>query len=394
MLRSSERILTTHSGSLPRPPRLAELLAAKDSGKAYDEAELAAEVRTSVFDVVRRQAATGLDLINDGEHSKSSFTAYLRTRLSGFSETEKPYNAASPSTRDYRAFKGAYDEAAVMLAARPVTRFKPPRGTRNAAFTGPVRYVGRAQVETDATNLRDALAEVGAAEGFITALSPNNLESHYRNEYYASQDEYLSALADAMREEYLAIVAAGFVVQIDDPRLVSHWDRNPDISVEECRRFMAERVEVVNHALRGIPEEQVRFHTCYSTNIAPRAHDMELKDYVDLMLRIDAGAYNIEAANPRHDHEWEIWERTKLPDGKILMPGVVSHCVPLVEHAELVAQRIVRYADAVGRENVVAATDCGFGTSAIGDELHPDVAWAKLSSLVEGARIASRRLWK
>lgn len=394
MLRSTRRILTTHSGSLPRPPQLAALLQAKDSGKEYDDAALASEVRASVFDVVRRQAAVGLDVVNDGEHSKSSFTAYLRTRLSGLSETQTPYNAASPFTRDYLAFKGAYDEAAVMLAARPVARFKAPRGTRNAAFTGPIRYVGYEQVEADARNLRDALSEVDAAEGFITALSPNNLESHYRNEFYASQDDYLAALADAMREEYLAIVAAGFIVQIDDPRLVSHWDRNPAIGLEECRRFMAERVEVVNHALRGIPEEKVRFHTCYSTNIAPRAHDMELKDYVDLMLRIRAGAYNIEAANPRHDHEWEVWENTKLPEGKLLMPGVVSHCVPLVEHPELVAQRIVRYADAVGRENVVAATDCGFGTSAIGDEVHPDVAWAKLASLVEGARMASRRLWK
>lgn len=394
MRRSTERILTTHSGSLPRPPHLAALLQAKDLGKDYDEVALTKAVRESVFDVVRRQATAGLDIINDGEHSKSSFTAYLRTRLSGFSETEKTYNAASTSTRDYLAFKGAYDEATVMLAARPVARFKPPRGTRNAAFTGPVHYVGHAQVETDVQNLRDALSEVKAEEGFITALSPNNLESHYRNEYYGSQDEYLSALADAMREEYLAIVEAGFILQIDDPRLVSHWDRNPDISMDECRRFMAQRVEVVNHALRGIPEDRVRFHTCYSTNIAPRAHDLELKDYVDLMLRIHAGAYNIEAANPRHDHEWEVWADTKLPDGKILVPGVVSHCVPLVEHPELVAQRIVRYASVVGRENVIAATDCGFGTSAVGDEVHPDVAWAKLNALAEGARMASRRLWK
>jgi 5-methyltetrahydropteroyltriglutamate--homocysteine methyltransferase len=392
--RSVERILTTHSGSLPRPSALAALLVAKDTGKEFDAATLESEVRTAVGEVVRRQAQVGLDVVNDGEHSKSSFTAYLRTRLSGLAETEKTYNVAAKPTRDYLAFKGAYDEAAVMLAARPVVRHKPPRGSRNAAVTGPVTYTGQAQVGTDVRNLRDALAGVHVEEAFITALSPNNLEMNYRNEYYSSEDEYLRALADAMHEEYTAIVEAGFVVQIDDPRLVTHWDRHPEIDVAECRKFIAERVEVLNHALRGIPEDRVRFHTCYSTNIAPRAHDLELKQYADLMLTINAGAYNIEAANPRHDHEWDVWEDVKLPEGKVLIPGVISHCVALVEHPELIAQRIVRYAGVVGRENVIAGTDCGFGTSAVGDELHRDVAWAKLEALVEGARLASERLWK
>jgi 5-methyltetrahydropteroyltriglutamate--homocysteine methyltransferase len=394
MQRSTDRILTTHAGSLPRPAELVALLQAKDRGQAYDEAALAAQVRASVLDVVRKQAEVGLDVVDDGEHSKSSFTAYLRTRLGGLSQTAQTYNARTSATRDYLAFKGAYDEAAVMLAARPLAHPKPPRGSRNTACTGPVEYTGQSEVATDCANLRAALEQVTVEEGFLTALSPNNLETVYRNEFYPSEDEYLRALAGAMSVEYRAICDAGFVVQIDDPRLVTHWDRSPDIDLQECRRFMAARIEVLNHALRGIPEDRVRFHTCYSTNIAPRAHDLELQHYVDLMLQVHAGAYSIEAANPRHDHEWEIWERIKLPDGKILIPGVVSHCVSLVEHPDLVAQRIVRYAKAVGRENVIAGTDCGFGTSAVGDEVHPDVAWAKLRALVEGARIASTALWQ
>lgn len=392
MRRSTERIITTHTGSLPRPPELSVALQAKDSGRSYDEAALAELVRASVFDVVRRQAEMGLDVIDDGEHSKASFTSYLRTRLAGLSQTE-PYSNKVASTRDYLAFSGAYDEAAVMLAARPSKAWKARGGMRTTACTGAVSYIGGDSVAVDMANLRAALAPTTALEGFVTALSPGNLQTQYRNDFYPDDDAFLGALADAMHEEYRQIVDAGFVLQIDDPRLVTHWDRSPGIGLDECRRFMAQQIEVLNYALRGIPEDRVRYHTCYSTNIAPRANDMELKDYVDLMLTIRAGAYAIEAANPRHDHEWEIWERVKLPDGKLLIPGVVSHCVSLVEHPELVAQRIVRYAKAVGRDNVIAGTDCGFGTSAVGDEVHPDVAWAKLHALVEGARIASGVLW-
>jgi 5-methyltetrahydropteroyltriglutamate--homocysteine methyltransferase len=196
-----------------------------------------------------------------------------------------------------------------------------------------------------------------------------------------------------MRVEFKAIVDAGLVLQIDDPRMATHYNRTPGASIEECRKFIALRVEAVNHALRGIPQDRVRFHTCYSVNIAPRAFDFELKHFVDLMLAIRAGAYVIEAANPRHEHEWQVWEDTRLPDGKVLIPGVVSHCIHLVEHPQLVAQRLIRFAGVVGRERVIAGTDCGFGTSGAGDEVHPDVAWAKLAALVEGARLASARLW-
>lgn len=393
MRTSTDRIITSHAGSLPRPANIIAALQAKDAGDDYDAGKLADDVCASVVDVVRRQAALGIDVVDDGEHSKSSFTAYLRTRLSGLTRTTKPYNAYGV-TRDYLAFKGAYDEANAMLAARPSRLAQPLRGARNAACTGPIKYIGQQEVAADLANLRLALDRAGGDhEGFVTALSPSNLEAFYRNEYYATEDDYLVALADAMREEYRLIAEAGFVVQIDDPRIITHWDRSPGIDLAECRRFIAKRVEVLNHALRGIPEEQIRFHTCYSTNIAPRVFDLELKEYVDLMLQIRAGAYSIEAANPRHEHEWEIWTQVKLPPGRVLIPGVVSHCVSLVEHPELVAQRIERFARAVGRENVIAGTDCGFGTSAVGDQVHPDVAWAKLGALVEGARIASRRLW-
>jgi 5-methyltetrahydropteroyltriglutamate--homocysteine methyltransferase len=392
MRASNERIITTHTGSLPRPPGLVAPLQAKDGGDPFDAKALDAGVRQSVFDIVKRQAEAGLDVIGDGEHSKSSFTAYLGTRLGGLSRAPEAYQAYKP-TRDALAFPGVYAENRIMLAARPRPGVKPAPGLRWLRCSGPITYIGQQEVQTDIANLKAALAAVNAKEGFITALSPSNLEVFYRNDHYKTPEQYLTALADAMHEEYKAITDAGLLLQIDDPQLVTYYDRSPGISMEENRKFIALRVDILNYALRDIPEDRVRFHTCYSTNIAPRAYDLELKDYVDLMLKIKAQAYSFEASNPRHDHEWAVWQSTKVPDGKVLLPGVVSHCVSLVEHPELVAQRIVRYANVVGRENVIASTDCGFGTSAAGDELHPDVAWAKLAALVEGSRIASEQLW-
>jgi 5-methyltetrahydropteroyltriglutamate--homocysteine methyltransferase len=259
--------------------------------------------------------------------------------------------------------------------------------------TGPVKYIGQAEVKADIDNLKQALAGTSVADAFVTAISPTNLEMYFGNEFYKTDEDYLVALADAMNEEYRTIVEAGFLLQIDDPRLITHYNRTPGLTLEECRKFIALRVEAVNHSLRGIPENRVRFHTCYSVNVGPRVHDLELKHYVDLMLKIKAQAYSIEAANPRHEHEWEVWKEVKLPPGKILIPGVVSHCVYQVEHPELVAQRIQRFASVAGRENVIASNDCGFATSAAGDELHPDVAWAKLKSLSDGAGLATKRLW-
>jgi 5-methyltetrahydropteroyltriglutamate--homocysteine methyltransferase len=393
MKRSTDRILTTHTGSLPRPADLMALLNARELDAGYDKAEFARRVRRAIADIAGRQAKCGLDVIGDGEHSKVNWMAYARARLAGLEEIDAPVGFRG-ETRDSLAFSGAYDDMKLMLAARS-GELVPKRAARPKAFVcaGPIRYVGHDDVRADIENLRAAVGGVKCEEAFMTAISPSNLELYYENRYYGTDEEYLTALADAMHEEYKAIVDGGFVLQIDDPRMATHYNRTPGATVEECRRFIALRVEAVNHALHGIPAEKVRFHTCYSVNIAPRVHDFELRHFVDLMLKIDAAAYVIEGANPRHEHEWEIWRDTKLPDGKLLIPGVVSHCVHLVEHPELVAQRIERFAGVVGRENVIAGTDCGFGTSGAGDEVHPEIAWAKLDALVAGARLASERLW-
>ena len=392
MKSSSDRILTTHTGSLPRPADLVALLNAKELGEPYDRAAFSARVRRAISEIVRRQADTGVDVVNDGEHSKVNWMAYARARLSGLEEIDSSPRFRGP-TRDSLAFPQTYEDMRTMLAARSgalvAKRLVRPRAQ---VCTGPIAYTGHDELKADIENLKAALQDVKAEEAFMTAISPSNLELYYENRHYASDEEYLAALAEAMRVEYLAIVDAGFLLQIDDPRMATHYNRAVDTSIEDCRKFIALRVEALNHALRGIPEDRVRFHTCYSVNIAPRVHDFELKHFADLMLKIRAAAYLIEAANPRHEHEWQLWQEVKLPDGKILVPGVVSHCIHLVEHPELVAQRIVRFAEVVGRERVIAGTDCGFGTSGAGDEVHPEVAWAKLRSLVEGARLASQRL--
>ncbi len=393
MKRSEHRILTTHTGSLPRPPDLVEVLNVKELGESYNENALNNRVRRAVAEIVQRQANTGLDVINDGEHSKVSWMAYARGRLSGLEEIDSPVRFRG-TTRDSQAFGAAYEDMKVMLAGRS-SAIVAKRTVRPKAWicSGPVAYVGHDELRADIENLKAALEGISAEEAFLTAISPSNLELYYENRYYASAEEYLIALADAMRVEYQAIVDAGFLLQIDDPRMATHYNRTPNASIEDCRKFIALRVEAVNYALRGIAPDRVRFHTCYSVNIAPRVFDFELKHFVDLMLQINAGAYAIEAANPRHEHEWELWRDAQLPDDKILIPGVVSHCIHLVEHPELVAQRILRFASVVGPERVIAGTDCGFGTSGAGDEVHPDVAWAKLRSLVEGAHIANKKLW-
>jgi 5-methyltetrahydropteroyltriglutamate--homocysteine methyltransferase len=369
------------------------MLNAKELDEPYDKAAFAARVKRAVEEVVRRQVDTGIDVVGDGEHSKFNWMAYARARLSGLKEIDSPVRFRT-ATRDSIEFAGAYEDLKIMHAARSgglvAKRIARPKALVCAE---PIKYVGQDELRVDLNNLKSALTGQRHEDVFVTAISPSNLELYYENQYYPSGEEYLAALSDAMRVEYRAIVDAGFVLQIDDPRMATHYNRAVETTVEDCRNFIAVRVEALNHALRGIPEDKIRFHTCYSTNIAPRVHDFELKHFVDLMLQIRAGAFVIEAANPRHEHEWQIWEEVKLPDDRILIPGVVSHCVHLVEHPELVAQRIVRFAGAVGRERVIAGTDCGFGTSGAGDEVHPDVAWAKLKALVEGARIASRKLW-
>ena len=391
MKSSAHRILTSHVGSLPRPDDVLRLIYPKETGQSYEREAQARGMRDAVSDIVRRQRDIGIDIVNDGEQTKSNFIAYVRTRLGGF-EIIEPTKRASDVTRDALAFPGFYQERAKETAMRKANRPLQIASLRMRCV-GPVTYIGHDDLKADIDYLKAAVEASFVEEAFMTAISPSNLEHSHINEYYATSEQYLAALAEAMRIEYKAIVDAGFILQIDDPRLATHYDRTPGASVEECRKFMAQKVEALNHALRDIPEDRVRFHTCYSTNVAPRVHDLELKHYVDLMLKIDACGLSFEASNPRHEHEWQVWEDVKLPPGKMIMPGVVSHCVTLVEHPELVAQRIVRYADVVGRENVIAGNDCGFATSAVLDEVHPEIAWAKLQALTEGAKIASRQLW-
>jgi 5-methyltetrahydropteroyltriglutamate--homocysteine methyltransferase len=393
MRRSERRILTTHVGSLPRPRELLAPLHARDSGEPVDLAQLDRRIAESVSSVVRRQAALGIDVVNDGEHGRASFATYANTRIGGLERERHPPPHIARPTRDSLAFPAVYDEMKQMFGARRALTGK-PQDEVSLVCTGPIRYIGHEQVKADIAHLEAAARGVPAEEMFVTAISPTNLEMYFENRYYKSEEEYLFALAGAMREEYQAIVDAGLVLQIDDPRLITHWNRVVNMTLEENRRFMELRIEALNHALQGIPEERVRFHTCYSINVAPRVHDLEIRHYADLMLKVRAQGYSIEAANPRHEHEWKIWKEMRLPEHKVLIPGVVSHCVYQVEHPELVAERIERFAGAVGRERVIAGTDCGFATSRAGDEVHPDVAWAKLGALVEGARLASSRLFR
>jgi 5-methyltetrahydropteroyltriglutamate--homocysteine methyltransferase len=392
MKRSERRILTTHVGSLPRPRELLAPLHARESGEPYDAGALERAIAATTSAVVRRQAALGIDILNDGEHGRASFATYANTRIGGLEREKHPPPHIARPTRDSLAFPAVYAEMKKMFGARRELTGR-PEDEVSLVCTGPVKYVGQQQLAADIAHLRAATTGVPAEEVFVTAISPTNLEMYFENRYYKTEEEYLFALAAAMREEYQAVVDAGFVLQVDDPRLITHWNRLPQLSLQDNRKFIALRIEALNHALEGIPEEKVRFHTCYSINVAPRVHDLEMKHYADLMLKVRAQAYSIEAANPRHEHEWRIWKEIRLPAHKILIPGVVSHCVYQVEHPELVAERIERFAGVVGRERVIAGTDCGFATSRAGDEVHPDVAWAKLEALAQGAKIASARLW-
>ena len=385
MKRSESRILTTHVGSLPRPPDLIAMVRAQIRGEAVDAAAYAACLRKSVADIVTRQKTLGIDIPDDGEHGKPSYVSYANDRLGGFTPREQKGETRSPwlGSREALTFPDYYAEQ--LLGASSTHK--------RLVCTGPVTYKGHAQLKADLDNLKAATAGHHFADVFVPSVSPASFEDWNRNEYYKTPEEYVVALGEAMREEYKGILEAGFLLQIDDPRLVTHYMLHPDESVQDCRKWAQLRVEVLNHALRGLPRERIRYHTCYGINIGPRVHDMELKDVIDVILEIEAGAYSFEAANPRHEHEWAVWKDAELPDGAILIPGVITHSTVLVEHPELVAQRIVRFAQAVGRENVIAGTDCGFATFAGADEIHASILWAKFEALVKGAEIASRELW-
>jgi 5-methyltetrahydropteroyltriglutamate--homocysteine methyltransferase len=386
MLRSTERILTTHVGSLVRPR---ELVAAVRAGGVADVPE---RVRAAVRDVVRRQAEIGIDIPSDGEYSKPNFAGYVNERLSGFElRRVPPIEGVAPSRgRDRRAFPEFYEEydrAESEQQGRP----DPPV---TAVCTGPIAYRGEALVRRDLENLTEALRGLDVAEAFIPAVAPATIEGQRPNEHYPSAEAYLFAIADAMAHEYRAIVDAGFVLQVDDPRIAVTYDlQDPAPTRQAYRDFVELRLAALDRALAGLPPDRVRYHVCWGSWHGPHTTDVALEDIVDLILKVRVGAYLLEGANPRHEHEYHVWQRVKLPPGKILIPGVIAHTTNTVEHPELVAERIGRYAERVGAENVIAGSDCGFAQGALYRRVHPSIMWAKLASLVEGARLASRSLF-
>jgi 5-methyltetrahydropteroyltriglutamate--homocysteine methyltransferase len=399
-----DRILTSHAGSLPRPEDLIALNKQRAAGDFTDEAEYQRKLRAAVADVVGRQRGIGIDLVNDGEYGHSmgqrydygSWWTYVFHRLGGVELTrisiaEMPQAKAKPGEitlgtfgdrRDWQAFAEAYMDPSSGAsvpnredAVAPVCR-------------GPITYRGHEAVRRDIADMKAAMEAAGVSDGFLNAVAPGSC-GRFGNQYYADDEEMLWACADAMREEYTAIVDAGLILQLDDPAIAENWDQiNPAPSVADYKRFTMKRVEALNHAIRGLPAERIRFHLCWGSWHGPHTTDLPMADIVDVMLAINAGAYSFEAANARHEHEWKVWRDVKLPDGKVILPGVVTHSTNVVEHPELVADRIVRFAEAVGRENVVASTDCG-----VGGRVHPQIAWAKLDTLVKGAGLATSRLW-
>ena len=370
------RILTTHVGSLPRPDSLSEMMGA---GAPYPT-NYPKAVNQAVQDVVRRQAECGIDIVDDGEQSKPGFITYIHERLGGMER--RTDNPPELDTREKRAFPEFYAHG--HSGSRP-----PPM-----ICTGPVRYIGQAQLQTDIRNLKEALKGVAVEDVFMPAISPGQIQRYHVNRYYPSDDDFLVAAGEAMREEYQAIIGAGFILQIDDPHLAMHYMLEPTLSVEDCRRWANHYVEILNHTLRDLPVERIRHHTCYGINMGPRMYDLEFRHLIDIVLKIRANYYSFEAANPRHEHEWKLWEDVKLPPGKAIIPGVISHCTVLVEHPELISERIQRFARAVGRENVIAGADCGFASMPRAvPEVHPTIVWKKFESLSEGARLASHALW-
>jgi 5-methyltetrahydropteroyltriglutamate--homocysteine methyltransferase len=375
--------MTTHAGSLPRPDELLEANRAAAQSNAAPNNEI---LLKSVIEVVKRQREVGLDIINDGEYGKAmtnqvdfgAWASYAFERLTGW-EVGPPDSVSPVSLRRERnMFPGAYRELYPNRGASPATPL----------FTGPVGYKGTTRIQADLQNVKAALGGRGTENAFITAVAPGSFARRL-NRYYNSDEEYLFALGAALSEEYKAIIGAGFSLQIDDPGLPDSWDLwETEPSLSEYRKYAAMTIEALNSALKGLPRDRIRYHICWGSWHGPHTTDLPLEDIVDVLLNVNAEAYSVEAGNVRHEHEWEVWSRTKLPDGKLLIPGVVSHATNLVEHPQVVANRILKYASVVGRENVIAGTDCG-----LGGRIHPEIAWAKLGSLVNGAEIASKKLW-
>jgi 5-methyltetrahydropteroyltriglutamate--homocysteine methyltransferase len=380
---SIERILTTHCGSLPRPHGLLDMMKAKLSGEHYDHGAYDALAEGAVRESVRKQVECGIDIPTDGEMSKPGFFAYVRERLDGFEpQPEFHFPRFAAETEAFPEYYATYMQQAMLGGA--VAQIAP------LVCTGPVSYRTLEFVERDIANLKAALDGVEAQDVFLPSVAPSGVGF---NQYYATEEEYFHAVGEAMRHEYLAILGAGFLLQLDDPFLTEIFSQ-PSLSLPEKRKKAEMWVEALNHAIRGLPPEKIRFHTCYGINEGPRVYDAPLKDVAEVMLKINAGAYSFENANARHEHEYHIWESLKLPEGKALIPGVITHASNIVEHPELIAERIVRFAKLVGRENVIAGADCGFSSQATyRPEIHPTVIWAKFQALAEGARLATKQLW-
>jgi 5-methyltetrahydropteroyltriglutamate--homocysteine methyltransferase len=403
MKASSDHIATSHVGSLPRPDGLIAAHRAQETGEALDEAAFDQTLRAAVAEVVRRQRDVGIDIPGDGEFGKpmaqrvqyGSWWRYSWQRLGGLKTGEASIYDMAPrrsrpgevvltsfgDRRDRTRFAAAYADPETGITTGP--RAPAP------VCIAPISYIGQDALAADIANFKAAMAAAGVSEGFMTSVAPGSA-SRIGNEYYKTEEALLYACADAMREEYRAIVEAGLVLQLDDPAIAENWDMvNPEPSVADYRRFAMQRVEALNHAIRGLPMDRIRFHLCWGSWHGPHVTDIPMRDIVDVMLAINAGAYSFEAGNVRHEHEWQVWQEVKLPDDRLMLPGVVSHATNVVEHPELVAQRILRFAGVVGRERVIASTDCG-----LGGRIHPDIAWAKLEALAQGAALASRQLWR
>jgi 5-methyltetrahydropteroyltriglutamate--homocysteine methyltransferase len=395
-MKSTGRIPTTHVGSLVRPPELVSFLKAQQNGEPYDSGAYEECLRRSVAEVVKEQAEVGIDIVSDGEFGKSiSWSRYVLERLSGFEERLDNTAGFRPAIagKDRRDFAEFYDEYEATQGFAGMGKDSAQLGTW--VITGPIAYIGQRALQRDIDNLKAAMTQAGVQRGFLPVVAPASVVPARKDEHYRNEEEALFAIAAALHEEYKAIVDAGLTVQVDDAFLASSYDvMVPPRSLADYRKWAAVRVEALNHALKGIPEQQSRYHLCWGSWNGPHTNDVAIKDVIDLVLRIRAGGYSIEMANPRHEHEWRVWQEIELPKGRVLIPGLVSHSTNVVEHPELVAERIVRLAKLVGGEKLIASTDCGFAQGPFTRRVHPSIMWAKLRSVVEGARLASRELWR
>jgi 5-methyltetrahydropteroyltriglutamate--homocysteine methyltransferase len=389
MKRSSDRILTTHVGSLIRPAALQDFLRAKQAGMPYDAPAYQKCLTGSVADVVKRQAQTGIDVVSDGEFGKSiSWAQYALERLSGFERRPIKTDAANPFKRG--ADRSRFAEFYAELDAREAVAT-----TTEAICVAPIQYTGQGELQRDIDNFKAALKDVKVEEAFLPVAAPASVIPDRKNEYYKNDEELQTAIAAAMRTEYKMIIDAGFLLQLDDARSAVTYDRMvPPASFADYKRWLEKQIETMNHAIDGLPADRIRYHICWGSWPGPHTSDVPLKDIVDVVLKAKVGAYVIEGANPRHEHEWQVWKSAKLAPNQILIPGVISHATNVVEHPELVAERIVRLAKIVGRENVIGGTDCGFAQGPFYRRVHPSIQWAKLEALAQGARLASKELWK